>query len=271
MSLFMDFDGTITVEDTINEVASYALQVQAEQGDDLREEWGTVVREYMKDYGKHVAEYCPEEKARKSPTHEVGFLRELKTLELRSLERIYKCQVFKGITRDMFRKAGQDAVRRGVVQIRPGFKEFVETKMSEGWKVWIVSVNWSSAYIEGVCDVPGITVIANEVQDDGSIVGPDMLNQKGIGSRNLTNSRDKLDVMQAIIQDESKPTVYFGDSVTDLECLLAASTGIVISDDEDSKLLRTLGRIGKRVPRATRQEPYPALFWASDYQEVMNM
>jgi HAD superfamily phosphoserine phosphatase-like hydrolase len=273
MSIFLDFDGTITAKDTIGVLSKFALQVRAAEGQDLEEEWAGVVKAYMEDLDEQVDGYHVEESARCLPEHEVEFLREMKTVELKSLERLNRCQVFKGISKETFQEAGRDAVEKGVVKLRPGFRHFVDSKVAEGWKIWVISVNWSTAFIEGAVDCPAITVIANRVQDDGSVIGPEILNRDGQEPRNLTNSCDKLDTMKSILEEESllsKPSFYFGDSTTDLECLLAASHGVVISDKEDSKLLETLRRIGKEVPHGTKLEGKHELSWASTYDEVMD-
>lgn len=276
MSIFLDFDGTITVKDTIGELAKFALGVRAEQGKDLSREWDGVVKAYVDDYGRYVDEYHVGESERCLPEHEVAFLRDMKPVELTSLRRINGCQVFKGLSRETLRDAGRDAVKAGTVKLRPGFKQFIEKRTASGWKVWIISVNWSSAFIEGVLDSPGITVVSNHVQHDGSVTGPDIFNKDGHGPRNLTNSCDKLDAMNALLEEESLrsgPSFYFGDSITDLECLLAAGHGVVISDREDSKLLVTLRRIGNDVPHVTAKSKLEAkyrLSWASTYEEVMD-
>ncbi|KAI0125799.1 HAD-like domain-containing protein [Xylariales sp. AK1849] len=271
MSIFLDFDGTITARDTIGELAKFALRVRAGQGDDLEEEWEGVVKAYMDDYDKHVDEYHMQESARCAPEHEVSFLREMKTVELKSLDRINKCRVFRGITDDEFRQAGQDAVKNATVKIRPGFKRFVEKRVAGGWRIWVISVNWSTAFIDGVLDCADVNVVANHVQDDGCVVGPQILNGPGAEPRNLTNSCDKLDAMRAVIESESlalRPCFYFGDSITDLECLLKADHGVIVSDDEDSKLLETLRRIKKRVPHVADSEAEHELSWASNYDEI---
>jgi HAD superfamily phosphoserine phosphatase-like hydrolase len=273
MSIFLDFDGTITVQDTIGELAKFALGVRAEQGDDLKQEWDGVVKAYVDDYGRYVDEYQVKESDRCLPEHEVAFLREMKDVELDSLQRINGCRVFRGLSQETLRQAGRDAVKSGTVKIRPGFKQFIEARTTSGWRVWVISVNWSSAFIEGVLDSPDITVVSNHVQHDGSVTGPEVF-KNGSEPRNLTNSGDKLAAMNAILGEESlgsNPSFYFGDSITDLECLLAASYGVVMSDLEDSKLLETLRRIGndvQHIKTRSRSETEQRLSWASTYEEV---
>ncbi|KAK8048583.1 HAD-like domain-containing protein [Apiospora phragmitis] len=279
MSIFLDFDGTITVQDTIGEVANFALRARADEGEDLAEAWDGVVRSYMDDYRGHVDGYRVQEGQRLCAEDEVGFLREMKTVELQSLGRIRQCGLFRDISPERLYEAGRRAVEDdGTVRLRPGFREFARARLDEGWWLWVVSVNWSAAFIAGALGCPEITVIANTVRSDGSIAGPDILNQGtssasgGAEHRNLTNSCDKLAVVEAILQQtkslQGKPSFYFGDSITDLECLLRADYGIVISDKEDSTLLKTLGRIGKKVSHSTDAGANDSLSWASNYNDV---
>ncbi|KAI1476367.1 HAD-like domain-containing protein [Daldinia eschscholtzii] len=280
MSIFLDFDGTITVEDTVGELANFALRVRADEGEDLQKEWDAVVTAYVDDHSAHADGYHPPPHARSLPAQEVDYLRHMKTVETRSLGRINDCRLFRGISPTAFREAGRDLVRKGTIKLRPGFTRFVQERLKGGWRVWVLSVNWSSAFIEGACgELSGVKVIANDVREDGSIAGPPILNPGGDVSRhggeprNLTNSHDKLDAMKAVLEAEGlagKPSVYFGDSTTDLECLLAADMGFVVSDKEDSSLLKTLRRIGKEVPHVREQGPTSSLAWTSNYEDIPN-
>lgn len=271
MSIVLDFDGTITVHDTIGEVAKYALSVRADEGNDLRQEWDSVVKAYVDDYKRHVDEYHVDESMRERPEEEVEFLRQAKTVELRSLERIRDCRLFQGIAPECFREAGRKAVENGAVVLREGFRRFVEARLDDGWRVWVVSVNWSSAFIEGALDCPGITVIANYIRDDGSIAGPSLDGINDGEAQTLTNSGDKLAALNSILQMAPQPSsaaFYFGDSTTDLECLLRADSGVVVADQPDSTLLRTLRRIGKDVPHAAGTASRDNLSWVSTYDDV---
>ncbi|KAH6660609.1 HAD-like domain-containing protein [Truncatella angustata] len=275
MSIFLDFDGTITVRDTIGELAKAALRIQSDRGLDLDKEWDGVVKAYMRDYDRHVDEFHIKEQERCQPEQEVEFLREMKNVELESLDRINGCKVFENVSEEDLWRAGKQYVRDGTVRVRPGFGKFVQKRIKEGWRIWVISVNWSTAFIEGVLDCGDIHVIANHIRQDGTVVGPEIINNTGAGGiRNLTNSCDKLDVMKAVLQRDGvdkAPSFYFGDSITDLECLLNAMYGCVIADGEgeDSKLLQTLRRIGKDVPRTREtQALVHSLTWAEDFEEV---
>ncbi|KAI1324027.1 hypothetical protein F5Y16DRAFT_325116 [Xylariaceae sp. FL0255] len=339
MSIFLDFDGTITTKDTVKHIADFALRfqesksrsrngdtiaasvgtsqmrsqqqeeqnVEKEKGNGTQESssiplsdrWDQVVKSYVNDYKSHVKEYHVPAPRRTSVASEIEFQRSQKPVELASLDRINDCEVFRGIPESAFREAGgklmntnsvsgkgsreEGAESGGGVTLRPGFKEFVRARLDQGYDVSVVSVNWSAAFIEGACGFAKdeITVYANEVrQEDGAVLGPPILNsesndknQAGIRERrNLTNSADKLDVFHAVLQNQKKPgrqSFYFGDSCTDIECLLEATKGIVIADDENATLVETLRRIGKKVPHVRDSDPNDEIIWASDYEEVM--
>ncbi|KAI2623660.1 hypothetical protein GGS21DRAFT_336495 [Xylaria nigripes] len=285
MSIFLDFDRTITTEDTITHLAEFALRFQLRppqshdvaRDDDLSSRWDDVVRAYLADYQSHVSSYAPCADNRLSVDDEIAFLVSLKHVETNSLRRINECALFRGISRNAFRAAGRELVRDGTVRLRPGFVGFVRAALGKGWRVYIVSVNWSAAFIEGACGFTEgeVCVFANEVREsDGAVLGPcnGLLAGDEHAPRNLTNSRDKRDVVRAVIRGlgaDGKPFFYFGDSTTDMECLLEASRGVVVADDEVSTLLRTLKRIGKRVPHARDANDSDDLIWVSNFEEFM--
>ncbi|XXG99207.1 hypothetical protein Hte_005543 [Hypoxylon texense] len=277
MSIFLDFDGTITAKDTVGELANFALRVRAADGEDLQKAWDDVVAAYVGDHRAHVAAYHPPSADRCLPAQEIEFLRCMKRVETSSLDRIRGSRLFRGIGPAAFREAGRDLVANGTIALRPGFREFVRRRAAQGWRVWVLSVNWSAAFIDGACGgLPGVEVIANEVRDDGSVAGPAVLNPSDGTTtarepRNLTNSCDKLDAMEAVRSAAGlagKPSVYFGDSTTDLECLLAVDRGFVMADREDSSLLRTLRRIGEDVPHVRDQSATGKLAWTSNYEDL---
>lgn len=314
MSIFLDFDGTITTEDTVTHLAKFALSFQSERkpyddinidavsstrspeaatthgrdNKDLSSRWDAVVHAYVSDYKSHASSYAPCASDRQCVEDEITFLRSQKHVETKSLARINECALFKGIDRAMFRDAGRELVRDGTIRLRPGFATFVRAALAKGWRVNVVSVNWSAAFIEGACGFAEgeISVFSNEAREgDGAVFGPGVLAgdtllrseedvpAHGQAGRNLTNSCDKRDAVREVMQrqgTQDKPFVYFGDSTTDMECLLEATRGIVVTDDEDSTLMNTLRRIGKSVPHVRDADASEELVWASNFEEVMN-
>ncbi|KAI1813702.1 hypothetical protein GGS20DRAFT_463523 [Poronia punctata] len=300
MTIFLDFDGTITTEDTVTHLANFALRFQSEErerqrhGDDdddddltttspdLSSRWDEVVHAYVSDYKSHVSSYAPPAADRLRVEDEVTFLRSQKHVETRSLGRINECALFRGISDDVFREAGRRLVEDGTVRLRPGFGRLVRGALGRGRRVCVVSVNWSAAFIEGAAcgefAAGEVTVYANEVREvDGAVLGPRDGTGKVLlgGGRNLTNSEDKRDVVRMVMglardSERGAPVFcYFGDSTTDMECLLEATRGVVIADDEESGLIKTLRRLGKRVPHVRDAEADEEIVWAVDFEEVM--
>ncbi|KAK4131738.1 hypothetical protein BT67DRAFT_427122 [Trichocladium antarcticum] len=68
---------------------------------------------------------------------------------------------------------------------------------------------------------------------------------------------------------DERRVVYFGDSTTDLACLVEADLGVVMADDGESKLLKTLRRVGLEVPHVGQWEDGRRLVWARDFDEVL--
>lgn len=315
MSIFLDFDGTITTKDTITHLAKFALRFQSKrkphdnasvdtvsstgnpeavatqgrENRDLSSRWDAVVHAYVSDYKSHASSYTPCASDRQCVEDEVAFLRSHKHVETKSLARINECALFKGINRDVFRDAGRELVRNGTIRLRPGFATFVRAALAKGWRVNVVSVNWSAAFIEGACGFAEdeIAVFANEArQADGAVFGPGvlvgdaLLRSKeeavpacGQAGRNLTNSCDKRDAVREVMKRQGaqdRPFFYFGDSTTDMECLLVATRGIVVTDDEDSTLMETLRRVGKSVSHVRDADASERVVWASNFEEVMD-
>lgn len=165
--------------------------------------------------------------------------------------------------------------------------------------IHILSVNWSASYIRGVLSKENISsVIANETSPaDGSISAlpaiPDNTNSSDWPSL-LAVGSDKLSALRCLHrrQQEAKPKqsvelVYFGDSTTDLECLLEFG-GIVISPKAEvaqrpstkpidssktihngSDLLHVLQtRLNYNVPHVSEYKDEP-ICWARDFAEIM--
>ncbi|KAI9172156.1 CTO1 family protein C17G9.12c [Paramyrothecium foliicola] len=265
MHLIFDFDGTITEKDTIGELASAAIAFQKSRGTgDLQETWDQVVKSYVDDWVKYKDTYYIPEHARLSLDNEVEFLRGMKDAEETSLERIQSSGVFSGLETSQLFEMGADAVKSGKIFIRDGFKELVELARRQNWKVAVISVNWSAAFIRGVLQPIDIPVVANEVSGSGKVEGPAFL------GGTMTNSEDKLRCLEHILEsqggDKTK-MLYFGDSTTDMECLLCG--GVAISADETCSLIKTLRRVGSPVPHIEGAPSRAAVSWARDFYEVL--
>jgi len=275
MHVVLDFDGTITEHDTIGVLASFAISYQRRhRGSDLSSAWAHILEEYASDLGRHVTVYQPQEPVRIAPKQEIAFLRSLRHIELRSLARVQASGLFAGISTTELEQAGRKAVQGGEVRIRKGFSDFVREAARDGRRdISVVSVNWSASFVRGVLSTVGVEldVLANEVlgPEDGRILGPARREGKV-----MVTSEDKLDVVKTLLErerregNESAGVVYFGDSATDLECLLEGK-GVVVANGPDGKLLGTLRRLRVDVNHLSETPAGQAtVAWARDFDEV---
>ncbi|RFU73065.1 had-like domain [Trichoderma arundinaceum] len=268
MNLVFDFDGTITVKDTIFQLAQAAIAFQSKHsGKQLQAAWDDIVKAYGDDHKSFANQYTPPEDERRSPEEELLYLSSLRDTEHASLDRVDKSGLFSGLTKQDLFQMGRDQVCSGAITIRDGFIEMIELARQNGWQVGVLSVNWSREFIEGVLHPHSVPIITNQIAPDGKIQGPDDFND---GAR-LTTSRDKANSLNQLISKQghsSTPTIYFGDSTTDMECLLT-HRGIVISADAKSSLMQTLERVGVPVPHVGSPQDGANIFWARDFQEIL--
>lgn len=275
MNLIFDFDGTITVQDTIFQLAQGAITFQRQhskqqqQQQDLQPAWDAIVKAYGDDHKAYANNYSPPERERLSPEQELAYLSSLKDTENASLDRVDQSGLFSGLTSQDLFQMGRDQVSSGAVAVREGFVEMIELARQKGWHVGVLSVNWSEAFIQGVLHPAHVPVITNQIAADGTIHGPDGFND---GIR-LTTSRDKANSLHQLLSEaehSSSPTVYFGDSTTDMECLLA-HYGIAISADAKSLLMQTLDRVGVCVPHVDSSSPQEGanIVWARNFREIL--
>ncbi|KAF4449646.1 UPF0655 protein C17G9.12c [Fusarium austroafricanum] len=264
MHLVFDFDGTITQQDTIGELARSAIEIQRNKhGHDLQASWDQVVQSYVADYRHYKDNHPSPEVTRTCVDDEFKFLSGMKDVEEASLERIAESRIFTGLDAETLSRAGADAVEAGRIKIRDGFADVMRLATERGWRVSVISVNWSRAFLRGALLPYALEVIANEPALDGSITGPEFLNGR------MTNACEKRKALEYTIKDKDGKVIYFGDSTTDMECLLTG--GVVISDSEESSLLKTLKRVGVKVPHVgDRDKVTGKVSWARDFREVLN-
>lgn len=266
MRLIFDFDGTITECDTIGDLASAGVDFQRTQhGHNLSAQWDHVVKAYMDDYQRYKDSYPVREEDRHSVQEEVEFLAGLRTVERSSLARVEACGVFSGLQETDLFQMGVDAVESRNIVIREGFKDLVELAEQRGWGLGVISVNWSRSFIRGVLHRFSIPVVTNEISQDGEVQGPKFLGQP------MTSSAGKLRCLEHEFAGDGDETLYFGDSTTDLECLLR--NGIVLSNNDGSSLIRTLRRLGFTVSHTasygTGDQP-ANFYWARNFREILD-
>jgi phosphoglycolate phosphatase-like HAD superfamily hydrolase len=281
-AFILDFDGTITLKDTISVLANYGTEWQKQRGLDMKEAWEEVVKAYGRDFEDHLGGYKPGKDDRRTLDQEIWYYRALRETEERSFRRVSQSGLFRGVTKEHWEGAGRETVEKGHVIVRKGFRDFLE-KLKQDESIWgIVSVNFSGSFIRGVIGAsagPGhaeVQVLANEPDEKGVLVGPRCEAGKAITTSDakLASMKDLLQLWCDRTSLKASRVVYIGDSGTDIECLMEPGViGIVMSDDGQSSLMQTMHRVGVYVVHIGVYEDNESCgkrtYWARDFDEIL--
>lgn len=274
MHLVFDFDGTIATHDTLGALVKGAARWQCQRGRaDSWPKWEGIEQQYFKEYADHKSGYSPQEVDRLTLDEETQFLAASMAVEEASIQRVHDLGVFRDLDRDSLRQVGREALRNGDIVIRAGFRETLALAKAHGWKTSVLSINWSQSFLQGILETfdenGELEVVANEIHaEDGTIRGPDMME----GTR-MSCSPHKLSALRKIVggASEANETVYYGDSTTDLECILFCTGVVMTPQPETSSLLKTLRRLGWNVAHASSTGPDTTrLCWATDFAAVLD-
>jgi phosphoglycolate phosphatase-like HAD superfamily hydrolase len=273
----LDFDGTITQSDTLDTLVSIAAS--SKPSFPTQERWKAVVDAYISDYTATLETLGP------LPTTVEGekkLLGDLKVVEQRSLDRVFKARIFEDVTRGVVEEGAERAVRGGELRLRDACVEFLKSVLASGEDtLHVLSVNWSRHFIASCFKAAGVLVdpaviLANELEgiEDGrpstGEISPD-------GSMKIVTSGDKLRYLEQMRQQGNARIVYVGDSWPDIECLLAADVAICIRDEpvgsSQRKLAEALERIGVPCPRMLDHggRGQSQVVWAKDFSEILKL
>ncbi|KAN0060905.1 hypothetical protein ACQY0O_006639 [Thecaphora frezii] len=263
LMIFVDWDETITAQDTLSLIAPPAGT--QEKGHDFAH----YTDAYMADLSAHELAFG----VRDSLEKQLAFLESIDEVEKKSVTRVEEGGLFSGVRM-------QDILQRAEsVSFRDGWEsadEWLIEKAAKGLiELDVISVGWSAAFIqqalaqrrtksavavpEGVA-VPRV-ICANEVEmktnEDGELVGTGRLTkskdaasvvQGGAGEASRSGIRtgfhkvEELKRLCSRFEATSPVSVYIGDSNTDLPCLLECRYGLVMGGNES--LRATIERIG---------------------------
>lgn len=181
--LILDFDGTITQEDTITVLADIACdrltQTQEERWDHCKR-WETCCQKYLSE----VENYPNLKELKKNRTtidEEIWFQRSMRVVEEASVLRVGQSGIFRGVPDWVWREAGWRQCQRKRIRITSGFRKLVESVQDQEGRLGIVSVNWSQDFLKGVLGfalggdgkAESILVLSNRViGETGFISGP---------------------------------------------------------------------------------------------------
>jgi len=183
LHFILDFDGTITLEDTTTILAEAArdriTRNSAEKWNHCKL-WETCCKQYFSEVENYPNIKALKEK-RTTIDEEIHYQRSLRVIEEASVARVGQAGIFKGVAAWAWREAGWQKCQSSRVKIRSGFRVLVERVQSQGGRLGVVSVNWSQDFLRGVLgyalggDVKAesVPILSNRVNGEtGFVIGP---------------------------------------------------------------------------------------------------
>ncbi|XP_024988230.1 bifunctional TH2 protein, mitochondrial-like isoform X1 [Cynara cardunculus var. scolymus] len=249
LMIFSDFDLTCTVVDSSAILAEIAIvtapksdQIQPESQSqitrmpsvDLRNTWEVLSRQYSEEY-----EQCTENMLANEKVGSFDYeglkkaLEQLSGFERRANTRVIESEVLKGLNLEDIKRAGERLILHdGCMR----FFQSVTKNENLNANVNVLSYCWCGDLIRSAFSSGGIHTVhvrANELEYEGSLSTGEIV-------KKVESPIDKLEAFTEILgkTDKMNLTIYIGDSVGDLLCLLEADIGIVIGS---SSSLRRIG------------------------------
>ncbi|KAL1207549.1 Bifunctional TH2 protein [Cardamine amara subsp. amara] len=250
--IFSDFDLTCSVVDSSAILAEIAIvtapkddqgrsgqQIHRMLSSDLRNTWNLLSKQYTEHYEECIENILNKEKVDKFDYEGLcKALEQLSDFEKEANNRVIESGVLKGLNLEDIKRAGERVILQdGCINV---FQKILKTSNLNA-KVHVLSYCWCGDLIRAAFCAGGIDSVevhANEFTFDESI-------STGEIERKVESPIDKAQKFKSILQNEKDNnekknplTVYIGDSVGDLLCLLEADIGIVVSS---SSSLRRVG------------------------------
>ncbi|KAM1549725.1 hypothetical protein EV2_011003 [Malus domestica] len=249
LMIFSDFDLTCTVVDSSAILAEIAI-VTAPKSDqhqpenhlarmssaDLRNTWGLLSRQYTEEYEQCIESIVPTEKAVFDYENLLKALEKLSDFERKANNRVTKSEVLKGLNLEDIKRAGERLILQdGCINF---FQKIAKSENINA-NVHVLSYCWCGDLIRSAFSSGGLNeldVHANEFTFEESISTGDIV-------KKVESPIDKVksfkDILKNCSNDRKNLTVYIGDSVGDLLCLLEADIGIVIGSSSSLRRVAT--------------------------------
>ncbi|KAH9094539.1 hypothetical protein LEN26_018282 [Aphanomyces euteiches] len=228
-SLYVDFDDTCSVRDTIADLAKLACKATNRPST----EWDRLVSLFLHDLSNVTKTLESTSSHSTFQPHVLdAFLEAYTAADAESVKRVEQSQVLQGIPKSsLISKVG----------LKPGCAELLSKWPGD---VAIISSNWSQTFVtSALTDVAEkraqhnlpFSVIANELELEDDVTTGNILMQ-------IQSPRDKMaHVLRA--QKSGRRVVFIGDGVNDLLALVAADVGLVLNSP-GSSIFRLAKHVG---------------------------
>ncbi|KAL9381884.1 hypothetical protein Peur_024919 [Populus x canadensis] len=246
--IFSDFDLTCTVVDSSAILAEIAIltapksdvvqpetQIARMSSADLRNTWGLLSGQYTEEYEQCIESIMPSAKVEFNYEALCKALEQLSDFERRANSRVIDSGVLKGLNLEDVKRAGERLILQDGCT---GFFQKIVKNENLNANVHVLSYCWCGDLIRSAFSSGGLDALnihANELIFEESISTGEIV-------KKVESPMDKAqafnDILKNYSSDRKNLTVYIGDSVGDLLCLLQADIGIVVGS---SASLRSVG------------------------------
>lgn len=242
MLVLIDFDQTITINDTIASLGQFGVSQTHNS-----KPWSYFVDSYLQEY-RHHRDHLPK------VTDFKAFIQQLdsyRPIEQASLSRISNHKVFQGISRQAFIQQG---IKLSQIELQPNV---ISTLKAHKENIRIVSLNWSKDWILGFTKDVGLKpeqIYCNDLTFENDICTGEII-------PHILTAGDKQRIIKSSITTTEK-IIYIGDSLGDIEALgnpnkilyshsintlyiVESDIGIIIG--KDNSLIQSLNHFGYSV------------------------
>ncbi|KAK8712785.1 hypothetical protein V6N13_148013 [Hibiscus sabdariffa] len=248
LMIFSDFDLTCTVVDSSAILAEIAIvtapksdqnqpagQIVRMSSAELRNTWGQLSTQYTEEYEQCIESILPSEIVEFNYETLHKALEQLSDFEKRANSRVIESGVLKGLNLEDIKRAGERLILQdGCISF---FKKITQNKRLNA-DINVLSYCWCGDLIRAAFSSGGLdaqNIRANEFSFEESVSTGEIV-------WFVQSPIDKVQAFNDILQDRSNGrknlSVYIGDSVGDLLCLVKADIGIVVGS---SSSLRRVG------------------------------
>ncbi|KAI8343073.1 HAD-like domain-containing protein [Chlamydoabsidia padenii] len=245
--VFVDFDETITLKDTIGLLGQVGVDAH-----NSRIPWSYFVQSYLDDY-HHVKQTLPQ--PGNTVKQQVDYLDGFRHVEQASLARVSDSGILGGLDRQQWQQAGATKV-----QLQPSVKSTLMNQV-EPDRLYIVSLNWCKDWIRGALGGYGLKddhLLCNDLEYD-----PATHLSTGLIRPSILNTCDKARHIQSVLEQyNTTRSIYIGDSMGDLLPLVQCDVGIIIG--KNKKLLEGLQQVGITVQEGLSPTTSPDLVYRVD-------
>ncbi|KAG9447726.1 hypothetical protein H6P81_013854 [Aristolochia fimbriata] len=200
---------------------------------ELRSSWDVLSAQYTEEYEKCIEDLMPSEKAPFNYEELCKALEQIAKFEKGANSRVVKSELLKGLNLEDIKKAGERLrLQEGCAKF---FEQVAKKKEELNADVHLLSYCWCGDIIRSAFSSGDVSVHANEFVYEENI-------STGAINFSIETPIDKVQAFKDILSKCSDTgrhlSVYVGDSVGDLLCMLQADVGIVIGS---SASLRKVG------------------------------